>query len=162
MKDSNQAAKRGGCEAPDLPAQVRATQWRLLGLLALWAASTGWAGMSAWRAGRRHNKAWLRAFGRQSLAWAAVDAGVVAWGLSRPPALPADADSARATARKMRLLTGANAVADVGYIGAAVMAGRRWPARRADAAAVAVQGAFLVWLDVRYARQFSALARRES
>lgn len=160
--DDHHTAGGAATAGPALPAQVRATQWRLLGVLALGAGASAWGGVAAWRAGRRHNRAWLRAFGRQSLAWAAVDAGVVAWGLSRPPALAADADAARATARKLTVLTGVNAMADVGYVAAAVAAGRRWPARRADAAAVVVQAAFLAWLDVRFSRQFFALARRES
>ena len=139
---------------------VRAAQWRLLTELAAGAAVSTGAGVAAWRAGRRIDSAFLKSFGRQTLVWAAVDAGVVAVGVSRRGPAPADPESARALARRMRLVTGANAVADVGYAAGGVALARRWPARRGDGLAVVVQSLFLLWLNARHARGFHAMARR--
>jgi hypothetical protein len=58
----------------------------------------------------------------------------------------------------MALLTGANALLDVGYVVAGVrLTGRQ--RRRGDGVAVAVQGLFLLYLDTRYCLEFAAQAR---
>jgi hypothetical protein len=58
----------------------------------------------------------------------------------------------------MALLTGVNAVLDVGYVVAGVRLAAR-PRRRGDGLAVAVQGVFLLYLDTRYCLEFAAQAR---
>ena len=139
---------------------VRRAQWILLAELAAGAAVSAGAGVAAWRIGRQGDNRFLRAFGRQTVAWAAVDAGIVAWGVARRGTAPTDADAAVVLARRMRLLTGANAVADVGYVAGGVAVARRWPARRGDGLAIVLQGLFLLWLDARHTRRFHALTRR--
>ena len=58
----------------------------------------------------------------------------------------------------MALLTGANALLDVGYVVAGVRLATR-PRRRGDGVAVAVQGLFLLYLDTRYCLEFAARGR---
>jgi hypothetical protein len=58
----------------------------------------------------------------------------------------------------MALLTGANALLDVGYVVAGVRLAAR-PGRRGDGVAFAVQGLFLLYLDTRYCLEFTARAR---
>ena len=58
----------------------------------------------------------------------------------------------------MALLTGANALLDVGYVFAGVSLAAR-PRRRGDGVAVAVQGLFLLYLDTRYCLEFTAQVR---
>jgi len=137
---------------------VRRAQWRLLAELAAGAAVSTGVGMATWRAGRQGDNGFLKAFGRQTVAWAVVDAGVVAFGVSRRGPAPDDADSARALARRMRLLTAANAVADVGFAAGGLALARRRPARRGEGAAIVLQGLFLLWLDARHAKRFHALS----
>jgi hypothetical protein len=115
--------------------------------------------VTAWQVGRRRDSAWLRAFGRQTLAWVAVDAAIVGWGVARHAEPAVDDEAARAEAGRLRMLTAANALADVGYLAGAGAVARRWPARQPDAAAVAVQASFLLWLDTRHTLRFHALAR---
>ncbi len=59
----------------------------------------------------------------------------------------------------MALVTGANALLDVGYVAAGVAMAAR-PRRRGDGVATAVQGGFLLYLDTRYSLEFTSAARR--
>jgi len=142
-----------------LTTAVARGQRRLLGELALGAAVSGAAGAALWVRGRRTAGAGVVGFGRQTVAWAAVDAAIVGWGVRGFARSPQDEPAAGRVARRMRLLTAANAAADVGYVAAGAALARR-PDRRGDGLAVVVQGLFLLWLDVRHARRFHALVRR--
>lgn len=148
---------RPGAAPTGLAASVSRQERSLLGELAAGTAVSAVGGAVLWVLGRRSGRDDLTRFGRQSLAWAAVDAAIVGWGrrgLARPPT---DQVEARGRARRMRRLTLLNAVADVGYVavGAAFARGAR---RRGDGLAVVVQGLFLLWLDTRHTRRFRALA----
>ncbi len=141
---------------------VRRAQWALLAELAAGTAVSTGVGVVAWKAGRRKDCRFWRSFGRQTLAWAAVDAGVLALAIAKRGPAPADDAGARSLGRKMALITGANAVADVAYLAGGVEVARRWPARRGDGVAVVLQGLFLLWLDARYAKRFAVQARRRA
>ncbi|HVN10908.1 MAG TPA: hypothetical protein VMT69_02360 [Kineosporiaceae bacterium] len=131
---------------------------RLLGGLATWATWSVGVGGVLWRLGRQERAPALRAAGRTCVAWGLADGAVVAWGVRqvvrRRGASPPAADHAR----RMALLTGANALADVGYvlIGGLLSAS---PRRRGVGLATTVQGAFLLYLDTRYCLEFVAASR---
>ena len=108
--------------------------------------------LTAWAAGSVASGALLslsprtRGFGRQTLAWGAVDGAIALVGTRnrrrRGPTAP----------ERLRRVLLVNAALDLGYLGAAVWLLRdgRW---RGDGAAVAVQGAFLLVLDSAAARR---------
>jgi hypothetical protein len=129
---------------------------RLLLSLAAWSTWSTWVGAALWRVGRRDGERALGDAGRMSVAWGLADAAVAGWGAwrlhRRPPGDPV------AEARRMALLTGANALLDVGYVAAGVRMASR-PRRRGDGMAVGVQGLFLLYLDTRYCLEFAAHAR---
>jgi hypothetical protein len=128
---------------------------RLLLSLAAWSVwSTGVGGV-LWRMGRRDRERALRDAGRMTVAWGLADGAVAGWGAWR---LRRRAPAPAGRARRMALLTGANALLDVGYVLAGVRLAAR-PRRRGDGAAVAVQGLFLLYLDTRYCLEFAAQAR---
>jgi hypothetical protein len=87
-----------------------------------------------------------RGFGRQTVAWGAVDGAIALVGARRSAA-------GRTTepARLRRVLL-VNAGLDVGYLaaGAWLLRRTRW---RGDGGAVLVHGAFLLWLDATTARR---------
>ena len=87
-----------------------------------------------------------RGFGRQTVAWGAVD-GAIAWAGARGRRRRGPTDPDRL--RRVLLL---NAGLDVGYLaaGAWLVRDGRW---RGDGAAVLVQGAFLLLLDAGAARR---------
>ena len=58
----------------------------------------------------------------------------------------------------MALLTGGNALLDVGYVATGVRLATR-SGRRGDGVAIAVQGLFLLYLDTRYCLEFAAQGR---
>lgn len=107
---------------------------RLLRVLGGWAAGSVAAGALL------SVQPTTRGFGRQTLAWGAVDGLLAAVGArrrtSRGPTDPA----------RLRRVLLVNAALDVGYVatGAWVVRRTRW---RGDGAAVVVQGAFLLALD---------------
>ena len=112
---------------------------RLTAALGGWAAGSVAAGalLSVPRA--------TRGFGRQTLAWGAIDGAIAGVGARRRAAKgPTD------PARLRRVLL-VNAGLDVGYLaaGAWLVRDGRW---RGDGAAVLVQGAFLLLLDSVTAR----------
>lgn len=109
-------------------------------VLGRWAAGSLLAG-AVLSADRR-----TRGFGRQSAAWGAVDGAIALVGARRQAA-------GRATPpQRLRRVLLVNAGLDVGYLaaGAWLVRRTRW---RGDGAAVLVQGAFLLWLDVTSARR---------
>ena len=119
-------------------------------LLGTWAAGTIAKGTTiaiiGQRTGRRE---WLR-FGRQTVAWGAIDAiiaGAGAIGRSRRGDLTDEEATAKAKSL-LRLLI-INSAADVAYIGlGAYLTARR---SRGDGVAVIIQGGFLLALDTTYA-----------
>jgi hypothetical protein len=141
----------------------------LLGSLTAWAVLSIVVGLVAWRSGRDRSRTaagtrslaaaqLLSGVGRQAVLWGLVDGAVAGWGASRSAPAPADHAQARTRALRMTVLTGANALADVGYVVGGLHLMRSAP-RRGDGLGVAVQGLFLLWLDVRHAARFSGLAR---
>lgn len=113
-----------------------ATPDGLMRTLAAWSAVSIVGGGAVWAAGRAPQ---VRAFGRQTLAWGAVDAVIAGFGATRPDPDP----------RRLRTILLLNCVADVGYLGLAAAAWRK--GRTGDGAAIAIQGAFLLALDSHYA-----------
>jgi hypothetical protein len=112
-----------------------------------------------WRVGRRDGERTLGDAGRATVAWGLADAAVAGWGAWRERR--DDATDAATRARTMALVTGVNALLDVGYVTAgAAMASRS--RHRGDGLAMAVQGSFLLYLDTRYSLEFAAVARRAS
>lgn len=87
-----------------------------------------------------------RGFGRQTVAWGAID-GAIAYAGVRGRARKGPTDPARL--RRVLLL---NAGLDLGYlaVGTRLVRGTRW---RGDGLAVLVQGAFLLVLDTTAARR---------
>jgi peptidoglycan/LPS O-acetylase OafA/YrhL len=122
-----------------------ATAKGLTRTLATWSAASIVGGVAVWAAGRSPQ---ARAFGRQTLAWGAVDAAIAAFGASRPDPDP----------RRLRRILLINCVADVGYLALAATAWRK--GRTGDGAAIAVQGAFLLALDSHYAYHLEVPAPR--
>lgn len=112
---------------------------RLTSVLGAWAAGSAAAGALLCVPRR------TRGFGRQTLAWGAVDGAIAAVGSRRRAAKgPTDPD-------RLRRVLLVNAGLDVGYLAAGAWLVRhgRW---RGDGAAVLVQGAFLLALDATAAR----------
>lgn len=137
---------------------------RLLAELGAGAAVSAGAGTGLWVGGRRAGRAGMETFGRQTVAWAAVDGALAAggWAAARRRSTRAEAtavadDASRARALRRILLV--NTALDVGYVllGAAMT---RNPQRRGDGAAIIVQGGFLLWLDSRHARRFGQQSLR--
>ena len=148
-------------------------------LLGVWAAGSMIKGSIIALIGHRTGrKQWMR-FGRQNAMWGAVDALIVGAGvLGRSRRGELTPDEVDAQARKLRVMLLLNAGADVIYIaGGAHIAYRAKPARpggpaepsltgspevtsfkmgRGDGVAIVIQGAFLLGLDLTFARRLSA------
>ena len=92
-----------------------------------------------------------RGFGRQSVAWGAVD-GAIAYVGARRRAAKGPTEPAR-----LRRVLLVNAALDVGYVaaGAELVRRGRWPG---DGLAVVVQGAFLFALDATAAQALRRVA----
>lgn len=140
----------------------------LLGVLAAWAGLSLVGGGPLWMLGRRHTAqgratlgTLLCGIGRQAVLWGAVDLAIALYGASRSKPAPSDDAAARRRAGRMALITGVNAVADVGYVAGGIVSGRT-PARRGDGVGVVVQGLFLLVLDVQHTRRFRAIGRSEA
>ena len=150
-------------------------------LLGVWAAGSiikgGIIALIGHRTGR---KQWMR-FGRQNAMWGAVDAVIAGAGvLGRSRRGELTPDEVDTQARKLRVMLLLNAAADVIYIaGGAHIAYHAKPARpggpaepsltgspevtsfmmgRGDGVAIVIQGAFLLGLDLTYARRLTAAA----
>jgi hypothetical protein len=139
-----------------VPGRSLPAEQRLLLTLAAWATWSVGVGGVLWRVGRRDGERALGDAGRTTLAWGLADAAIVGWGAWRERC--GDAADPAARARRMALVTGANALLDVGYVTTGVMMAAR-PRRRGDGLATAVQGGFLLYLDARYCLEFAAAAR---
>lgn len=125
---------------------------RLVRTLAAVGGSSVLAGLLAARSG----SATVRAFGRQTAGWGAIDLAIAGVATLRPPP---------ASATKLRKVLLVNAGLDVGYIlgGAHLMWHRpRFGGRitagesRAHGAAIVIQGGALLILDTVHARQLTA------
>lgn len=113
-----------------------ATPKGLLTALGTWSAVSMAGGATLWARGGSDTQ---RQFGRQTLAWGAVDAAIAAWGAAHPPS----------DIERLRKILLVNCAADLGYIALGVGAYRA--GRRGDGAAIVAQGAFLLALDSHYA-----------
>lgn len=140
---------------------LQSVQDQLTTVLAGWAVVSVLAGSSLLLGQRDHQQ--RRAFGRQTVAWGAINGAIAAVGRRRRRT---PADPARAATRLRRVLLG-NAVLDVGYLaaGAALIryadrlgSRRRYTAAaaRGDGAAIVVQSVVLLVLDVTFARRLPA------
>ena len=141
------------------------TQITLERSLTAWGLGSLAAGSALVLAGKRASRPGWVAAGQQHAGWGAVDAAIGAWGRwRRTRAVPADP---AADAERLRRLLLVNSGLDVGYVlaGTALMLApsqllRRWPDRVATGAsvgaAVVVQGAFLLVLDLTSARRLAA------
>jgi hypothetical protein len=127
--------------------------------LVAWSVTSVSLGVPLALIGRKMDSAPVSQFGRQNAAWGAVDATIVGVGLiaRRKRGVLSD-DQAKHEIRKLRNVLAINALADVGYIagGIAIAARSRRgvsPLRMGagDGAAIVVQGAFLLVLDVSQA-----------
>ncbi|TNM68521.1 hypothetical protein FHN55_06915 [Streptomyces sp. NP160] len=87
--------------------QVVAVERQLQRSLGAWVGVSAVGGAAAIAVGRSREDPLLRAFGLQTLLWAAVDTGVLA----------ASARGGTAPAGRLRRLLLANTAADVGYVG---------------------------------------------
>jgi hypothetical protein len=132
--------RRRGAAAPR--ARAVSVEERLTRVLGSWAAASVLAGAALSTSPR------TRGFGRQTVAWGAVDAAIAGWGVRgrrrRGPTEP----------QRLRRVLLLNAGLDVGYLGAGAWLVRdgRW---RGDGLAVLVQGAFLLWLDTTAAQELA-------
>lgn len=115
---------------------MNASPKQLNQVFAAWSAASLIGGAGLWAGGRRRP---VRDFGRQTFAWGVVNAAIAGWAASRPTP----------EVEKLRRILKINAVADVGYI--AVGAAVYRSGRRADGAAIVVQGTFLLALDSHFA-----------
>ncbi|GMA33293.1 DUF6992 family protein [Litorihabitans aurantiacus] len=138
--------------------RVADQELRLLRGLTSGAIASGVVGAAALAVGLVPGRRAAFAFGRQTLAWAAVDGVIAALG-RRGSSRPENDGDARDRARRMRTITAVNAVADVGYVAGGLALARWKPSLRADGVAVVIQGAFLLVLDTWHARAFGQLAR---
>lgn len=119
-----------------------ATRCGLTTTLVTWSAASVLGGGALWAFGRDDP---VRRFGRQTLAWGVIDGVVAAVGAALPDPDP----------RRLKRTLWANSILDVGYIGAGLWL-RRNPERRADGAAVVVQGLFLLAMDSHFAYHLDA------
>jgi hypothetical protein len=139
--------------------RVADAERRLLVALAAWSTWSLGVGATLWRLGRGNGGRALGAGGRTTVAWGLADAAVVGWGAWRAVRRPGAPPAVRA--RRLALLTGANALLDVGYVAAGAGLSTR-PRRRGEGVATACQGLFLLYLDTRYSLEFAAAARNAS
>src|SRR3954463_7755842 len=149
--------ERGSGTGPDLTRfeasalDAWPAEQRLTAELAAWATWSTGVGLVLWRLGRREGGRALAGAGRVSVAWGVGGAGNAGFGAWRGRGARAG-DPARA--RRLAMITGANALLDVGYVAGGV----RWarvPGRRGEGWATAVQGLFLLYLDTRYCLEFT-------
>lgn len=141
--------------------ELESIERRLTGLLAGWAVGSIAVGAALAIAGQRRDRAQLSNFGRQTLAWGAVDGIIAGIGaLSRRRRGVLGAQEVASKARGLRVLLLANAAADVGYVlaGATIWirgrdGGVTLRLGAGDGLAILVQGGFLLVLDAVHAAQ---------
>ncbi|TEX52358.1 MAG: hypothetical protein B7C55_00785 [Actinomycetales bacterium mxb001] len=136
-------------------------------LLGVWAAgSVIKGGIIALIGHRTGRKQWMR-FGRQNAMWGAVDGVIAGLGVrSRSRRGELTPEQVEFEATKLRVMLLLNALADVVYIaGGAHIAYHAKPGPpevtsfkmgRGDGVAIVIQGAFLLGLDLTFARRLSA------
>ncbi len=139
--------------------QLVAVEKTLTKALLAWSVASIAVGTPLALIGRKMDNTLVSEFGRQNAAWGAVDAAIAGVGLmTRRRRGVLSHDQAEREIRKLRKLLVINSVADLGYIaGGMVIVGR---SRRGmsslrmgagDGVAIALQGAFLLVLDVSQA-----------
>ena len=139
--------------------QLVAVEKTLTKALLAWSVASIAVGTPLALIGRKMDNTLVSEFGRQNAAWGAVDAAIAGVGLmTRRRRGVLSHVQAEREIRKLRKLLVINSVADLGYIaGGMVIVGR---SRRGmsslrmgagDGAAIALQGAFLLVLDVSQA-----------
>ncbi len=141
--------------------QLTSVESTLTSALLAWSAASVAVGAALAVAGRASKSDEVTAFGRQTAAWGAVDALIAGAGvLSRRRRGQLSDDEADKKIRSLRTLLLVNAAADVGYIaGGALLIARGRRGRKTlrmsagDGAAIAIQGAFLLVLDLSQSRQ---------
>ena len=129
--------------------------------LVTWSAASVVIGTSLALVGHQTKKDQLKKFGRQNAAGGVVDAVIAGAGvLSRSRREPLSREQKAKKARSLRTLLLANAAADVGYIaGGLVIAARgrnggsTLGMGAGDGVAIALQGAFLLVLDLSQAQR---------
>lgn len=143
--------------------ELEAAERQITTLLSVWAAGSVIKGGAIALIGKRTGRRQWVTFGRQTTMWGAVDALIAGAGaLSRSRRGELTQEQVDAEARRLRNLLLINAAADVVYIAGgahiAVRAGRdgtSFRMTRGDGIAILVQGAFLLALDMTYARRLS-------
>lgn len=143
------------------PNNLESVERRLTALLAGWAAGSVAIGSALVIVGHRAQHEGLLRFGRQTVAWGAVDGVIAGVGaLSRRRRGEVSAEEIARKAQSLRRLLLVNAVADVGYLVAGTTLlvrgrGGQVTARMgaADGLAIIVQGAFLLALDAVHAAE---------
>ncbi len=141
--------------------QLASVESTLTTTLLTWAAASVAVGTALAVTGRAAKSDDVMAFGRQTAAWGAVDALIAGAGLlSRRRRGPLSDDEASTKIRSLRTLLLVNAAADVGYVaGGAFLIARGREGRQTlrmgagDGAAIVIQGAFLLALDLSQARR---------
>jgi len=140
---------------------LESVERRLTALLAGWAAGSVAIGSALVIVGHQAQREQLLRFGRQTVAWGAVDGVIAGVGvISRRRRGAISAEEVVRKARSLRRLLLVNAVADVGYVVAGTTLlvrgrGGRMTAHMGagDGLAVIVQGAFLLALDAAHAAE---------
>jgi hypothetical protein len=133
----------------------------LTAALLAWSAASVVFGATLAVFGHRTERDQLVSFGRQNAAWGAIDALIAGGGvISRRRRGPLTVEQEIKKARGLRTLLLVNAAADVGYVvgGLLIKARGRKGLKTlrmdaGDGAAIVVQGAFLLALDVSQARR---------
>ena len=141
--------------------QLQLVENTLTTALLAWSATSVAVGTIMALVGRKAQNDDLVGFGRQTAAWGAVDALIAGAGvLSRRRRAPLCDEEAAKKAGSLRTLLLVNAVADVGYMaGGLLLIARGEGGQRklrmgaGDGAAVVVQGAFLLVLDLTQAQR---------
>jgi hypothetical protein len=129
--------------------------------LLAWSAASVLVGATLALVGRRSENEQLVSFGRQNAAWGAIDALIAGGGVfSRRRRGSLTVEQEIKKARGLRTLLLVNAAADVGYVvGGLFVKARGCKGLKTlrmdagDGAAIVVQGAFLLALDVSQARR---------
>ena len=148
-------------EDPESLATLREVEQSLSRSLIAWSLASVGLGTACAVAGSVQGRPAMVAFGRQTVAWGAIDgliAGAATMSQRRRGVL--DRSAARQQVQRVRRILEINAVADIGYIaGGLLIAARGRSGRRTarmgtgDGVAIVLQGAFLLVLDTSQARR---------
>lgn len=143
---------------------LEAVEERLTSILLGWGAVSTVLGSALWVAGWGSERRELLRFGRQTAFWGATDAAIALAGArARRRRGTLNDEEATKQAKRLLVILGVNAAADVGYIALGTTVLRRTRTRAeanggtwrgmgpGDGAAIIVQGAFLLGLDTAFA-----------